>query len=103
MPNPWFRFYSETLRDRKLERIARVTGQPRALIIGVWVTILSLANDSPILRDRKATHRSSSATDEAANVMLDIMEKLAYNVSAELGWRPGAMTANREETNVIKS
>ena len=48
MPNPWFRFYSETLRDRKLERIARVTGQPKALIVGVWVTILSLANDSPI-------------------------------------------------------
>ena len=48
MPNPWFRFYSESLRDRKLERVARVTGQPKALLIGVWVTLLSLANDSPI-------------------------------------------------------
>ncbi|MFA5379143.1 MAG: phage replisome organizer N-terminal domain-containing protein [Dehalococcoidia bacterium] len=47
MPNPWFRFYSETLRDRKMERLARVTGQSKALIVGVWATLLSLANDSP--------------------------------------------------------
>lgn len=47
MANAWFRFYSETLRDRKLERIARVTGQPKALLMGVWVTLLALANDSP--------------------------------------------------------
>lgn len=48
MPNPWFRFYSETLRDRKIEHLARVTGQSKTLLIGVWVTLLSLANDSPI-------------------------------------------------------
>jgi len=48
MPNPWFRFYSETLRDRKIEHLARVTGQPKTLLLGVWVTLLSLANDSPI-------------------------------------------------------
>jgi len=48
MANAWFRFYSESLRDRKLERISRVTGQPKALLLGVWVTLLSLANDSPI-------------------------------------------------------
>ena len=47
MTNAWFRFYSETLRDRKLERIARVTGHPKALLMGVWVTLLALANDSP--------------------------------------------------------
>ena len=47
MSNPWFRFYSEALRDRKLERIIRTTGQPKALIVGVWATLLALANDSP--------------------------------------------------------
>ena len=47
MTNAWFRFYSETLRDRKLERIGRVTGQPNAVLVGVWVTLLALANDSP--------------------------------------------------------
>ena len=47
MTNPWFRFYSETLHDRKLERIARVTEEPKALLVGVWATLLALANDSP--------------------------------------------------------
>ena len=47
MTNPWFRFYSETLHDRKLERIARVTGNDKVTLLGVWITLLSLANDSP--------------------------------------------------------
>ena len=48
MGAPWFRFYSETLGDRKIDFICRTTGRPKALIIGVWATILALANDSPI-------------------------------------------------------
>jgi len=47
MANQWFRFYSETLRDRKLERIAHVTERNKAELVGIWVTLLSLANDSP--------------------------------------------------------
>jgi hypothetical protein len=48
MANAWFRFYSETLRDRKMERLSRISNQPKALLVGIWVTFLSLANDSPI-------------------------------------------------------
>lgn len=48
MGAPWFRFYSETLTDRKIDYICRATNQPKALIVGVWATILALANDSPI-------------------------------------------------------
>ena len=48
MGAPWFRFYSETLGDRKIDFICRTTGKPKALIVGVWATVLALANDSPI-------------------------------------------------------
>ena len=44
---PWFRLYSEVLTDRKIIRVAASSGQPKALIVGVWVTLLSMANDSP--------------------------------------------------------
>ena len=44
---PWFRFYSETINDRKIARIAVLTNQPKALVVGVWATVLALANDSP--------------------------------------------------------
>jgi hypothetical protein len=33
---PWFRFYSEALNDRKIARVARTTGKDRALVLGVW-------------------------------------------------------------------
>lgn len=44
---PWFRVYAEILNDRKIKRICKRTGQSKALIIGVWVCLLALANDSP--------------------------------------------------------
>ena len=47
MPQPWFRFYSEALRDRKIEWVCRKTGHPKALVLGVWAIVLALANDSP--------------------------------------------------------
>ena len=47
MPMPWFRVYSETLNDRKLTRAARVTGLQQPTILGFWIGILCLANDSP--------------------------------------------------------
>lgn len=43
---PWFRLYSEVLDDKKIKRICRATGQSKALVLGVWVTLLALANDS---------------------------------------------------------
>jgi len=45
---PWFRFYSETLTDRKIDRICRATGQPKMNIVGAWTILLALANDSPV-------------------------------------------------------
>lgn len=45
---PWFRFYSETLTDRKIDRICRITEQPKVVIIGAWSILMALANDSPI-------------------------------------------------------
>lgn len=43
---PWFRLYTEILDDKKIKRICRTTGESKALIIGVWVILLSLASDS---------------------------------------------------------
>lgn len=47
MKNGWFRFYSETISDRKLQRIARSTSRSLTEVIGFWAAILSIANDSP--------------------------------------------------------
>jgi len=44
----WFRFYSETTTDRKIDRICRATNQNKATIIGAWSIIMALASDSPI-------------------------------------------------------
>lgn len=44
---PWFRFYHEALTDRKIGEVCRLTGQSVAVVLGVWATILCLANDSP--------------------------------------------------------
>ena len=44
---PWFRFYSEALDDRKIARAVRLSGQPKACVLGVWLTLLCLANESP--------------------------------------------------------
>lgn len=44
---PWFRFYSEVLSDRKIQRICHLTKKPKALVVGVWATILAMASDSP--------------------------------------------------------
>ena len=43
---PWFRVYSELLDDKKIKRVMRSTGECKALIVGVWICLLSLANDS---------------------------------------------------------
>ncbi len=44
---PWFRSYSEILSDRKIVRICRITNQPKVIVVGLWITLLALANDSP--------------------------------------------------------
>jgi hypothetical protein len=44
---PWYRFYSETINDRKIKRITRITGLPKMLVLGAWATLMALGNDSP--------------------------------------------------------
>lgn len=44
---PWFRLYSEILSDRKITRICARTGQPKYAVVGFWVSLLSIANESP--------------------------------------------------------
>jgi hypothetical protein len=45
---PWFRFYSETLKDRKIERICRLSTLPKMAVVGAWSIVMAIANDSPI-------------------------------------------------------
>ena len=45
---PWFRLYSnDLLSDRKLARVCRACGVPNAVVRGVWLTLMAMANDSP--------------------------------------------------------
>ena len=45
---PWFRLYAnDTLNDKKIKRIHKVTGISLAEIRGVWLTLLCLASESP--------------------------------------------------------
>jgi hypothetical protein len=44
---PWFRFYSEAITDRKIDRICRSVQQPKALVIGAWTILLAIGSDSP--------------------------------------------------------
>lgn len=43
---PWFRVYSEILDDKKIKRICRATEFNKAVVIGTWICLLSLANES---------------------------------------------------------
>ncbi len=45
---PWFRFYSETPQDKKLDLIAEESGFDYLLILGAWSVLLCVANGSPI-------------------------------------------------------
>lgn len=64
---PWFRFYSETLSDRKVARICRVTQLPKMTIIGAWATLMALANDSPIRGVLLLTKDKPFTLDEIAD------------------------------------
>jgi hypothetical protein len=47
MSIPWLRLYTETLSDRKIKLISVELNLPKPLIIGVWVSLLMLAGESP--------------------------------------------------------
>ena len=44
---PWCRLYNDVLKDRKLERIRRMTKLPRVVIRGAFMSMMAMANDSP--------------------------------------------------------
>ena len=65
MKDPWFRLYSDQiLHERELTLIARATKRPKATLIGTWVILLSLANDSPIPGVLLATEDVPLALDD---------------------------------------
>ena len=45
---PWFRFYSETPNDKKLDLIAEESGMQFLTVLGAWTLLLCLASDSPV-------------------------------------------------------
>ncbi len=47
-PMPWFRYYSESKQDVKLTKAARLAGVSQMEIVGFWVTLLCIANESPV-------------------------------------------------------
>jgi hypothetical protein len=67
---PWFRFYSEALTDRKIERICRNTDEPKVVVIGAWAILLALANDSP---------------QRGALLLTDDIPVTAEDIAADLG------------------
>jgi AraC-like DNA-binding protein len=83
MPSPpWFRFYSEALTDRKIDRICRSLEQPKVIIIGAWTTLLALANDSPVrgllLLTEEIPYTVEDIADElglSKDLTLDILEQ----------------------------
>jgi hypothetical protein len=47
MSFPWFRFYTEAIHDRKLQRVGTMAGLSHCEAVGAWAILLALANDSP--------------------------------------------------------
>jgi len=45
---PWFRYYSETSHDKKIDLISEESDLHFLIVHGVWSILLCLANDSPI-------------------------------------------------------
>lgn len=47
MSFPWYRFYTEAIHDRKLQRAGAMAGLSHCEAVGAWAILLALANDSP--------------------------------------------------------
>lgn len=74
---PWFRFYSETLTDRKIDRICRASQQPKVVVIGAWTTLMALANGSPV-------RGVLLLTEEIAYTLGDIADELGLDEDATM-------------------
>lgn len=81
MTMPWFRFYSEALRDRKLEYACRAAGQPKHAMIALWTGLLCLANESP----ERGTLLVAEEMPVTANVIAGELEMAEETVIALLG------------------
>ena len=44
---PWFRMYTETRSDLKINRVCSISKQPKAVVMGLWSILLCVAGDSP--------------------------------------------------------
>ncbi len=65
---PWFRLYSEVLDDKKIKRICRATSFNKATVLGVWVTLLALANESD---DRGSLEISAGIPYEVSDIAFE--------------------------------
>jgi len=72
---PWFRLWNEVLHDSKIKRIARITGQSKALLVGAWVTLLVLASES-------SQRGKLLISDDIPINLDDIMEETGLNAEA---------------------
>jgi DnaD/phage-associated family protein len=79
---PWFRLYTEILDDKKIKRVCRVTNECKALVVGVWVILLALANDSDergkLLVSEGNAYTLADLTDETgiqSEVFIDIVNE----------------------------
>lgn len=69
---PWFRFYSETIKDRKIIKVAQAVGVQRVVIVGAWATVLAIASTSPARGKLLVTlHERFNETDIADEIGLD--------------------------------
>lgn len=76
MTMDWFRFYSETIRDSKIRRVARKANQSPAHVIGVWSILLSMASES--------SQRGTIALGDNPVTLDDIEDVTGCNVSETL-------------------
>jgi len=76
---PWFRFYSETPNDKKLDLIAEESGMQFLEVLGAWTLLLCLANDSPVRGTLRVTSKkrySNGYISKQLRLSLSDTEKL---------------------------
>lgn len=66
---PWFRFYSETMSDRKMNHAARLCGLSRLEIVGAWALILCAASESPVRGALYVTFQKRYMMDDVTDLL----------------------------------
>jgi hypothetical protein len=67
MSNPWFRVYNEMLHDRKLAKAAKAAGLDKVSMIGIFVALLCIANESPVPGALYVTLHERFGNDDVTN------------------------------------